>query len=90
MLTAGTTYYITTGAGGGSTITNANIVLVEKINFEIINDADIEADETIDLTLSNPQSGLVIAEVTGGPLIDNHVYTITCLLYTSPSPRDRG
>ncbi len=78
-LTQGTTYYIYSVAGGGSTMTNVNLVLdyVPPINFAITDEAIVEADETINLTLSNAQSGLVIQEVTGGALIANHVYTIT-------------
>ncbi|MEW7290753.1 Calx-beta domain-containing protein [Aquimarina sp. 2304DJ70-9] len=47
------------------------------ITFAITGDAIVEADETIDLTLSNPQPGLVVQNIIGGALIDNHVYTIT-------------
>ncbi len=78
-LTQGTTYYIYSVAGGTSTMTNVNVVLdyVPPINFAITDESLVESDETIDLTLSNAQPGLVIQEITGGALIDNHVYTIT-------------
>ncbi|WP_299224114.1 Calx-beta domain-containing protein, partial [uncultured Aquimarina sp.] len=78
-LTQGTTYYIYSVAGGGSTMTNVDVVLdyVPPINFAITGDAIVEADETIDLTINNAQPGLVVQEVIGGALINNHVYTIT-------------
>ena len=75
-LTAGTNYYITTGAGGGSTLEGTSIKIIGA-NFSIIGDTTFEPHETIDLSLSNAQFGLALADVTGGALIDNHVYTIT-------------
>ena len=78
-MNAGTTYYIMTGAGGGDSMTDVDMILdyVPQLGFSITGDTDIESDETIDLTLSNAQTGLIITEVSGGTLISNHVYTIT-------------
>ncbi|MFP2996265.1 Calx-beta domain-containing protein [Spongiivirga sp. MCCC 1A20706] len=58
-------------------LTSLNVSGGGSVNFGITDDNVVETDETIDLTLSNAQSGLVIQEITGGALIDNHVYTIT-------------
>ncbi|MFS4494850.1 Calx-beta domain-containing protein [Maribacter sp. 2308TA10-17] len=78
-LTAGTTYHITTVAGGTSQGLDVAMVLdyTPPIDFSITGDTTVEPDETIDLTLSNGQDGILLAEVSGGTLIDNHVYTIT-------------
>jgi len=78
-LTAGTTYYVYSAAGGTSAMNSVELKLeyLQPLNFAITEDTEVEADETIDITLSNAQSGLTIQEVTGGSLIDNHVYTIT-------------
>ncbi len=79
-LTQGTTYFFTAIAGGGSVLTDVDMsldYLPGPLNFAITDETIVEADETIDLTLSNAQSGLVIQEITGGALIDNHIYTIT-------------
>ncbi|MFS4494852.1 invasin domain 3-containing protein [Maribacter sp. 2308TA10-17] len=79
ILIAGTTYYVYSLAGGGTTMTNVtmNLEYLVPIDFAITDENLVEADETIDLTLSNAQSGLTIQEIIGGALIDNHVYTIT-------------
>lgn len=46
------------------------------VNFTIVDDGDTETLETIDMTLSNPQGNLFIANVIGGATISNHVYSI--------------
>ncbi|MBQ4822923.1 Calx-beta domain-containing protein, partial [Aquimarina sp. MMG016] len=79
-LTAGTQYFITSVGGGSSVIENVTTelnFLPGSVSFAITDEAIVEADETIDLSLSDAQPGLVIQEVTGGALIDTHVYTIT-------------
>ena len=59
----------------------------------IINDSDIESDETIEITLSNPPTGVSLSDSVFTYTInddDNCVAApvLDCLLYTSPSPRD--
>jgi len=57
-------------------LSNVNYVVSNETDFSITPDTDIEGNETIDLTLSNPQGRLVLGEVAGDSLISNHVYTI--------------
>jgi surface protein len=76
-LTAGTTYYLTTGAGGNSNLDGVNVRITHPIEFSITDDTIVEADEIISLSLSNPNNGLKLENITGAALIDTHEYTIT-------------
>jgi len=76
-LTAGTTYYLTTGAGVNSNLDGVTIFITLPIALSITDDDLVEADETISFSLSNPNNGLKIENVLGAELIDTHVYTIT-------------
>ena len=46
------------------------------------------ANEKLDLRLFLPAGILAFEEMTEEPLLEG--YAIVCLLYTSPSPRDRS
>ena len=76
-LVAGTIYHTTVGAGGSSNVSNVNLLIETPPVLSITGDTDVELDETVNLTLSSPQTGLQLADVLGGALIDSHVYTIT-------------
>ena len=58
----------------GTTITILDGQTTGSVTFTVQDDSIIEGAETATLTISNPSSGL----------------SLGCLLYTSPSPRDRG
>ncbi len=80
ILVQGTTYFFRTAAFGDTTLTDVNLVLDSSpgaVSFAITDESLVEADETIDISLSNAQPGLTIQEVTSGTLIDTHIYTIT-------------
>ena len=74
-----------TGSGTDYTLANGTLPINAEsttgtINISsIIDDSIDEANETVIVTLSSPSNAT---------LGSNQVHTYTCLLYTSPSPRD--
>ena len=77
-----------TGSGADYTLANGTLTINAgttsgTITIAGIVDDDLdEANETVIVTLSSPSNATLGSD-------DAHTYTINCLLYTSPSPRDR-
>ena len=90
-ITAGNTYSITVGAGGvaqtaGSTAAGA----INAPNLNPLHNGGRGGSSTFDSVTANGGFGSVANRAIGSASGNGNAGGVGCLLYTSPSPRDRG